>query len=67
MNADLNGMKRYYKKRTIPNGLIVCDDGTPLTSEQARKLIDWGIKNGYNNLYSMPDFKDIKELQKLTL
>lgn len=60
MNADLNGMKRYYEKRIIPNGLIVYDDGTPLTSKQAHALIEWGVKNGYTDLYSMPDFKDIK-------
>ena len=60
MNADLNGMKRYYSgKKKIPNGLIICDDGTPLNSNQAMKLIDWGLLNGYNDLYSMPDYKEI--------
>ena len=63
MNADLQGIKNYYAKRLIPDGLIVTDDGTSLTSVQARRLIERGIKNGYKDLYSMPDFKEIIELQ----
>ena len=65
MNADLQGMKNYYAKKRIPYGLIVTKDGTHLTSDQARKLIEWGIKNGYKDLYSLPDFIEIKELQNL--
>ena len=59
MNADLNGMARYYQRKKIPNGLIVCEDGTPLNSEQAKKLILWGIASGYSDLRSMPDYKEI--------
>lgn len=66
MNANLAGMKRYYSKKRIPYGLITADDGTPLTSEEAHALIEWGLKNGYRDLNSMPDFKDIKELQPVT-
>ena len=63
MNADLQGIKNYYAKKRIPYGLIVTDDGTPLASDQARKLIEWGIKNGYKDLHSLPDFGEIKELK----
>ncbi len=63
MNADLQGMKRYYFRKKIPNGLIVTEDGTPLTSDQTKKLIEWRIKHGYNDLHSLPDFREIKELQ----
>ncbi len=65
MNADLQGMKNFYKGKRIPDGIIVCDDGTPLTGKQAESLIDYGLIHGYKDLYSMPDFKEIECLQKI--
>ena len=65
MNANLQGMKNFYKGKRIPYGIIVCDDGTPLTGKQAESLIDYCLLQGYKDLHSMPDFKEIECLQKL--
>lgn len=60
MDADLKGLQAYYKGKRIPFGRITADDGTPLNSEEAHAIIEWGLENGYKSLNQMPDYNEIK-------
>ena len=62
MNADLQGMWDYYfseKSRKRCNNIIVTDLGKSLSHEESRKLIRWGLYNGYKYLKEMPEFEEI--------
>lgn len=63
MNANIAGLLAFCKKRNI-GGLIVTADGYALSDTEARAYLRWCSINGYNDLYSAPDYNEVKD--KLT-
>lgn len=64
MNADLRGMKLYYKGKSM-GGIIVTDKGKKLNDREARAFINYCIEQGHTELKTCPEFEDIKD--KLSL
>lgn len=62
MNADLLGMKLYYSERgRSMSGILKRENGKHLTDKEARAFIDYCIEQGYKDLYSCPEFDEVKD------
>lgn len=44
--CNLAGLKRNYWHRNL-KGFLCLDDGTELSDAQVRRIVEYGIKNGY--------------------
>jgi len=56
MNADIKNMLEYYKHKPI--NILQSDKGEYIPSKEAKKYLKWCLKNGYNDLYSAPDWDE---------
>lgn len=56
MNCDLVGLleSKWFKNDNKLNGLIMLN-GRNLTAEEIRKVVRAAVKNGYTELYDVPD------------
>lgn len=64
MNASIKGMRSYYSDKRMRNklrGIIQCADGYHLTPAEAWAFIVWCDENGIEDLYSAPDFHEVKD------
>lgn len=58
MNASLEGLKRFHKRKSM-NNLIVTEKGRHLNDREARQYIDYCLEKGYKDLYSCPEYEDV--------
>ena len=56
MNCDLVGLmeSKWFKNDNKLNGLIMLN-GRSLTAKEIRKVVRAAVKNGYTELYDVPD------------
>lgn len=58
MNADLQGMLEFYKKKSVAN-LIVTDKGKTLNDSEARAFIKYCLSKGHTELNTCPEYEDV--------
>ena len=63
MNADIKGMLDFYKHKKMDR-ILQADDGTFIPSKDAKKYLNWCLKNGYKDLYSAPDYSKYEKLTR---
>lgn len=61
LSCNLKGLKRSKSWRKNLNGFFELDDGTPLSDSQVRRIVEYGIKNGYETERDIPR----EEIEKL--
>lgn len=52
--CNLAGLKRNYWHRNL-KGFLCLDDGTELSDAQVRRIVEYGIKNGYKTERDIPE------------
>lgn len=63
MNANIEMMLKYHRGNF--NKIIVTEKGYYLSNKEAKAYLRWGLENGYKDLYSMPEFEEIKDELKI--
>lgn len=53
VTCNLAGLKRNYWRRNL-KGFFCLDDGTELSDAQVRRIVEYGIKNGYRTEADIP-------------
>lgn len=53
VTCNLAGLKRNYWHRNL-KGFFCLDDGTELSDAQVRRIVEYGIKNGYRTEADIP-------------
>lgn len=53
VTCNLEGLKRNYWRRNL-TGLFCLDDGRKLSDAQVRRIVEYGIKNGYRTEADIP-------------
>lgn len=53
VTCNLAGLKRNYWHRNL-KGFLCLDDGTELSDAQVRRIVEYGIKNGYRTEADIP-------------
>ena len=54
VTCNLAGLKRNYWHRNL-KGFLCLDDGTKLSDAQVRRIVEYGIKNGYRTEADIPE------------
>ena len=63
MNADIKCMLDFYKHKKMDR-ILQADDGTFIQSKDAKKYLNWCLKNGHKDLYSAPDYSKYEKLTR---
>ena len=53
VTCNLAGLKRNYWRGNL-KGFFCLDDGTELSDAQVRRIVEYGIKNGYRTEADIP-------------
>lgn len=61
LSCNLKGLKRSKSWRKNLSGFFELDNGTPLSDSQVRRIVEYGIKNGYETERDIPG----EEIEKL--
>lgn len=53
MNANIGEMLNWFRRKKMDN-IIEMDDGTYLSSTEAKIMLKWAFKRGYETLEDIP-------------